>query len=217
MVAAYKSVKSGHMLSCITFDYGQTTQQKEFECAKEIAKALDISRHFFVDLPFLKNFHSIAMIGGKVFLEYKNQELAYVPFRNGIMLSVAAAYAEVEGIDEILICTHLSDRICPDVSADFLNAMSHAINIGTKTRNEIKVFSPFKDLTKAQVVEAGYRLGVPFEFSWSCYNSMEFACGKCTNCLDRSQAFREAGIEDHIPYSNEMDGTFLPTGKHEQI
>jgi len=187
-VAAFECVKAGNELSCMTFNYGQTTYEKERECAQKVAEILEVKDHTFIDLPFLKDFGPIAMIDGNVFLEYKNRELIYVPFRNGIMISIAAAYAESKDISEILLCTHKSDRICPDVSPDFLLTLTKAINIGVKTSMEITVRSPFHLLTKSEIVARGYELSVPFEFTWSCYNSNEAHCGKCTNCLDRIEA-----------------------------
>jgi 7-cyano-7-deazaguanine synthase len=192
-VAAFESVKAGYDLSCITFNYGQTTYKKERECAEKVADILGVKNHVIMDLPFFKDFGQIAMIDGNVFLEFENRNLAYVPFRNGIMISIAAAYAETHDIPEILLCTHRSDRICPDVSPQFMAALTEAINIGVKTDMRITVRSPFHDLTKGEVVLKGYQLNVPFGLSWSCYNSNELHCGKCMNCIDRMQAFKEAG------------------------
>lgn len=194
VVAAFDSVKKGYELRCITFNYGQSTYLKERECAEKIVGILGVKDHYFVELPFYKSLGSIAMIDGDVFLKYENRHLAYVPFRNGVMLSIATAYAEIHEITEILICTHKSDTICPDVSPEFFAACTKAINIGVKTDNKIKVKSPFENLSKAEVVVRGYELHVPFDLSWSCYNSNIHHCGKCTNCLDRERAFREAKV-----------------------
>jgi 7-cyano-7-deazaguanine synthase len=187
-VAAFESVRDGYDLSCMTFNYGQKTYKKELECARKVAEIIGVKKHVLVDLPFLKDFGPIAMIEGKVFLEYENRDLVYVPFRNGIMISIAAAYAESNDIPEILLCTHKSDRICPDVTPEFLETLTKSINIGVKTNMGITVRSPFHSLTKTQIAARGYEIGVPFELSWSCYNSNEAHCGKCTNCIDRIEA-----------------------------
>jgi 7-cyano-7-deazaguanine synthase len=191
-VAAFESVNAGYELSCITFNYGQTTYEKERECAERVASILGVMDHAFVELPFFTEFGPIAMVGGNVFLEYENRDLVYVPFRNGIMISIAAAYAESHNIPEILLCTHRSDRICPDVSPEFMAAFTETINIGVKTEMQITVKSPFSKLTKAEVVLRGYELKVPFDISWSCYNSNDQHCGQCMNCIDRMKAFHEA-------------------------
>lgn len=191
-VAAYASVNAGYDLSCITFDYGQTTYKKEHECAENIATKLGVINHLFIKLPFFKNFGPIAMIDGNVFLEYENRNLVYVPFRNGIMISIAAAYAETHDIPEILLCTHKSDVICPDVSPEFMAAFTETINIGVKTKMKITVKSPFRDFTKTEIALKGLELNVPFELSWSCYNSIVRECGQCSNCLDKIKALAEA-------------------------
>ena len=191
-VAAFESVDAGSDLTCITFNYGQTTYKKERECARGIANILGVKDHLFVDLPFFRDFGPIAMVDGNVLLEYENRSLAYVPFRNGIMISIAAAYAETHDIPEILLCTHRSDRLCPDVSPQFMESLTEAINIGVKTDMRITVKSPFQDMTKAEVVLRGYELNVPFDLTWSCYNSNDQHCGICMNCVDRLEAFKQA-------------------------
>jgi len=125
----------------------------------------------------------------------------YVPFRNGLFLSSAAAIALSYGCEELYYGIHADDaagNAYPDTSSEFNAAISDAIYIGSG--KAIKVVAPFVTKTKAQVVSLGRSLKVPFELTWSCYEGKEKACGKCGTCIDRLAAFRVNGMEDPIEY-----------------
>ena len=129
----------------------------------------------------------------------------YVPFRNGLILSAAAALAlSLYPNDHIALYlgAHADDaagNAYPDCSPAFTHAMGSAINIGTYER--VCLVTPFVNHTKADVVACGLALGVPFELTWSCYEGGEKACGTCATCLDRKAAFHMNGVEDPIEYA----------------
>lgn len=125
----------------------------------------------------------------------------YVPFRNGLFLSSAASIALSYGCEELYYGIHADDaagNAYPDTSEEFNRAISEAIYIGSG--KAIKVVAPFVTWSKAKVVALGSSLKVPFEYTWSCYEGKDKACGKCGTCIDRLAAFRENGLEDPVEY-----------------
>lgn len=122
----------------------------------------------------------------------------YVPFRNGLMLSIAAAYAYSLGAQYIAYGAHMDDNRCayPDCSLDFVEAMNNAIKQGTA--NEICISAPFVTKSKADIVRLGLSLCVPFEYTWSCYNGGDKPCRECATCIDREKAFEANGLVDPL-------------------
>ena len=124
----------------------------------------------------------------------------YVPFRNGLMLSVAASAAGsiFEGEDiRLYLGAHADDaagNAYADCSEAFITAMDSAISVGTYGR--IRLVAPFVGKNKAEVVKTGLSLGVPYELTWSCYEGGEKPCGVCATCRDRAAAFRANGADD---------------------
>ena len=124
-----------------------------------------------------------------------------MPFRNGLFLASAASVALSIGADEIWYGAHADDAAgsaYPDTSEAFNRAIAEAVFIGSG--NALRIVAPFIDRSKADVVAAGTKLGVPFELTWSCYEGREKACGLCGTCRDRLRAFQENGITDPVPY-----------------
>lgn len=123
----------------------------------------------------------------------------YVPFRNGLFLSIAASIAISNECEYIYYAAHRDDaagNAYPDCSEQFNNAMTEAIKLGSG--DKITVCDPFIDKTKADIVKLGTELKVPYELTWSCYNGGEKPCGKCGTCIDRAKAFEINGIKDPL-------------------
>ena len=124
----------------------------------------------------------------------------YVPFRNGLMISMAASFADglYNGEDcEIFIGVHQDDAAVnayADCSEKFIRAIGEAVEVGTY--GKIKIVAPFLGKTKADVVKIGTSLGVPYELTWSCYERGDKPCGRCATCIDRAKAFAANGIAD---------------------
>lgn len=195
--------------------YGQK-HDKELECARKVAEHYEV-RHIEEDISnimkYASNVCTLVKGGGDIQeCSYEEQVKAndkgrvdtYVPFRNGLLLSIATAYADSlfpnEDV-EIYYGAHADDNVgsaYADCSPEFAEAMDKAINIGTY--NKISVCRPLINLNKAQVVKIGLDLKVPYELTWSCYEGKEKACGKCGTCIDRLKAFKENGVEDKIDY-----------------
>lgn len=197
-----------------TLYYGQKLD-REIEGAKKLAKHFGV-RHIVEDVsPIMKYANQVCTLikGSKDVVEstYREQmkenedgrPSSYVPFRNGLFMSIATAYADslFPGEECQIYCgTHEDDYAYADCSTEFTDLMSKAINVGTY--GKISVVRPLQGLTKAGVVAKGLKLNVPYEFTWSCYNGREKACGKCASCIDRRAAFRANGIEDPIEYED---------------
>ncbi len=128
----------------------------------------------------------------------------YVPFRNGVFLSIAAALAEKERCDAIFIGVVQEDSSgYPDCGAEFIGAFERALDLGTSRDFHPRIKTPLVHLSKAQIVSLALKIGVPLELTWSCYEREDAACGLCDSCLLRLKGFAGAGAKDKIPYALE--------------
>ena len=187
--------------------YGQK-HNKELEAARAVAEYYRV-RHIELDLkPIFEDskcsllMQNESAIPKESYAEQLNKTKGkpvstYVPFRNGLFLSVAASIAISNGCEEIYYGAHADDsagNAYPDCSDAFTNAMSEAINLGSGCRLTIK--APFVNCNKAQVVKRGLELNVPYELTWSCYEGGDKPCGRCGTCIDRQKAFEANGVKD---------------------
>ena len=125
-----------------------------------------------------------------------------VPFRNGIMLAIAAGYAESAGADSLVIAAHCGDHaIYPDCREEFMAPMTEAIRAGTYA--EVEVLRPFIAMTKAAIVARGAELGVDYSQTWSCYKGAAVHCGRCGTCVERREAFILADVSDPTVYASQ--------------
>jgi len=127
-----------------------------------------------------------------------------VPFRNGIMLAIAAGYAESIDAEGLVIAAHSGDHaIYPDCREPFMQAMATAMSEGTYAR--IQLLRPFIATDKAGIAKRGFELGVDFSETWSCYKGGEIHCGVCGTCVERREAFLLAGLQDPTHYEQTPD------------
>ena len=189
----------------LSFDYGSNHNRKELPCAAYHCRQLGIE-HIIIPLDFIKRyFHSSLLAGAEAIPEGRSDadtmRSTVVPFRNGIMLAIAAGMAEDRNLSRILMANHSGDHaIYPDCRLDFVNAMSEAVGKGTY--NGVELFTPYTNLTKIDIARRGKQLGIDYAKTWSCYKGGEYHCGKCGTCQERIEALREAGIEDHTVYAD---------------
>lgn len=128
-----------------------------------------------------------------------NMRSTVVPFRNGIMLSVAAGIAESNGLRYLMIANHGGDHaIYPDCRPEFIRAMSDATKFGTYPG--IEIIAPYTGMTKSDIARKGKALGISYAETWSCYKGGDKHCGRCGTCVERKAALRDAGIEDLTEY-----------------
>ena len=189
----------------VSFHYGSNHNDRELEFAKLHCERLGIP-HLVIRLPFIKQFFKSSLLEGADAIpegnyDEENMKSTVVPFRNGIMLAVAAGFAESRKLDRIILGNHAGDHfIYPDCRPQFISCISGAIWEGTGAH--IRVESPFCNLTKAEIVEIGSRLAVPFKMTYSCYKGGKKHCGKCGTCVERKEAFELAGVPDPTVYEN---------------
>ena len=181
----------------VTFDYGSNHNAREIREARWQCELLGIE-HLVIPLKFMGDYFESSLLSGADAIPEghyadDNMRSTVVPFRNGIMLSVACGLAESRGLQKVLIANHGGDHaIYPDCRADFIRAMSEAMRFGTYDGVEIE--APFTDLTKNDIACLGKELGVDYSHTYSCYKGGERHCGKCGTCVERREALVAAGI-----------------------
>ena len=195
--------------------YGQK-HDKELICARKIAEHYGV-RHIEEDISnvmkYAKDVCTLMKGGNDIPSESYAQQISengegrvstYVPFRNGLLLSIATSYADslFPGEEvEVYYGAHADDaagQAYADCSPQFADAMDKAITIGTY--GKIHVCRPLINMNKAQVVKTGLSLNVPYELTWSCYKGGEKQCGTCGTCIDRKAAFEANGVKDPVEY-----------------
>ena len=187
----------------ITFDYGSTQNGRERLCAITHCQRLGI-RHIVVRLDFIHQYFKSALLESAEAIpdgnyDDENMKSTVVPFRNGIMLSIACGIAESNGLRRVLIANHAGDHsIYPDCTAPFIAAMSTAMQAGTY--EHVEVFAPYTNISKADIARRGAALGLDYSETYSCYKGGEYHCGICGTCTERRQALREAGVDDRTNY-----------------
>lgn len=187
----------------LTFDYGSKHNASEIPCAEKHCELLAIP-HIVVPLDFMaRYFQSNLLLSGgaipKGAYNEENMKSTIVPFRNGIMLSIAAGLAEGRGLSRIFIANHFGDHaIYPDCRFAFIEPMMQSIREGTS--NRVELCAPYTHINKEQIVAIGSRLSIDYALTWSCYEGGAIQCGRCATCCERKEAFIKAGVEDPTKY-----------------
>jgi len=205
-LAAYMMKKDGYEIIALHFDYGQRTMQREKSAFRDIIEALNVSSKYEINLDFFFQIGASALTDDSLDVPVNGIEegvpITYVPFRNGIFLSVASAIAEKEGAEVLSIGVVEEDSSgYPDCTQTFIESMQKSINFGTKQSTNIEIKTPLVHLMKEQIVKEALKLDVPLELTWSCYKNEEKACGVCDSCRLRLNGFKLAGIPDPIVYN----------------
>ena len=187
----------------ISFDYGSNHNAKEIPFARWHCEQLGIE-HITIDLAFMPQYFKSSLLEGADAIPEghyadENMKSTVVPFRNGIMLSIAAGIAESRGLKYVMMANHGGDHtIYPDCRAEFVEAMSKATKAGTFPG--IEILAPYTNITKADIARKGKELGIDYSKTWSCYKGEDVHCGKCGTCVERQEALRDAGREDTTIY-----------------
>ena len=183
----------------VTFDYGSKHNVREIACAVENCKRLGI-KHLVIPLGFIgQYFKSDLLLSGGDIPEgsYADETMksTVVPFRNGIMLAVAAGLAESYELDAIMLANHSGDHaIYPDCRPEFIDAFAAAVKAGTY--NGVQVVSPYCNISKRDIALRGKAIGVDYSLTYSCYKGGEKHCGKCGTCVERKEAL--AGFDSTV-------------------
>jgi len=204
-LSAYMMRKNGYEIIAVHFNYEQRTQAKELECFNNICDEMKVKERYALDLDFFKHLGASALTDKNIDVPTGGVEegvpITYVPFRNGIFLSMAAAIAEKEGASVISIGVVEEDSSgYPDCREEYITQMQKAINLGTKDETKIEITMPLVHLKKSEIVKESLRLEVPLSLTWSCYKSEDKACGVCDSCRLRLNGFNIAEVQDPIEY-----------------
>jgi 7-cyano-7-deazaguanine synthase len=187
----------------ISFNYGSNHNQREIPLAELHCRRLGI-KHINIDLGFMPQYFKSSLLDGAEAIpeghyDDDNMKSTVVPFRNGIMLSIAIGIAESNNLKYVMIANHAGDHtIYPDCRPTFINAIDEAASTGTFIN--VHVIAPYTNISKADIARKGKSLGIDYSETWSCYKGGAKHCGKCGTCVERKEALKEAGIEDPTEY-----------------
>lgn len=203
--ALFQAVKQykKDQVAAISFHYGSKHNDKENLAAARLAAKAGV-HHTVLGLPFIGQLFKSDLLktGGAIpegHYAAENMKKTVVPFRNGIMLSISAGYAESIGASILIIGSHAGDHaIYPDCRDTFMKPFAEAIDKGTS--RGIQLLRPFEKMSKGEIVKEGMKLKVPYALTWSCYKGGDIACGRCGTCVERLEAFDDAGVKDPVDY-----------------
>ena len=206
-LTAYIMKNRGYEIVSLHFSYGQRTEKKELQAFHDISNSLNVINRYTIQLPFFKDIGigTTSLIDRDMQINEKGVSTSsipnsYVPFRNGIMLSIATAVAEKEGAEGIAIGVVEEDSSgYPDCRENFISTFEKSINLGTK-QGKFQIFRPLVNLHKSEIVREAIRYGVPLHLTWSCYQREDKACGVCDSCRLRLNGFKLVGVKDPIEY-----------------
>jgi 7-cyano-7-deazaguanine synthase len=210
-VTAAVARRDGYALHLLTIAY-QQRHAVEVERSRQVASALGVHQHVVIDVD-LRAIGGSALTGEMSVPKHRTEAersrevpVTYVPGRNLIFLSLAAAHAEVLGASIIYFGANVIDYSgYPDCRPEFIQAVEAALRTGTKAGMQgkgIEIRAPLLRMTKAEIIRLGLTLNVPFQLTHSCYDPAgPIACGQCDSCLIRKQGFAEAGVVDPIQYA----------------
>lgn len=203
------AASQGYECYALSFDYGQRAVT-ELNAAKAVCESIGVKEHRVFNLD-LAQFGGSALTDASLEVpegETEGVPITYVPARNTIFLSMALAWAEVLHADAIFIGVNAVDYSgYPDCRPEFIAAYEQMANLATRngvTGEPFKIVTPLIDLTKAEIIEAGHKLGMDYSLTVSCYQSDEEgrACGRCDSCRLRAKGFADAGVPDPTRYQN---------------
>jgi len=195
----------GYSIIALHFNYGQRTEKKELDSFRKISKKLGCIESYEIELDFFKQIGASALIDDSLEIPTTGIEegvpITYVPFRNGIFISIATALAEKHGAEALFIGVVEEDSSgYPDCRDTYIESMEESINLGTKDETKLKIKMPLVHMKKSEIVLKSLELNVPLKDTWSCYKNEDEACGICDSCRLRLNGFEKAGIVDPIKY-----------------
>ncbi|MBX7184346.1 MAG: 7-cyano-7-deazaguanine synthase QueC [Vicinamibacteria bacterium] len=197
-----------HDLALLHANYGQRTESRELSSFEALADHFGIAagRRLVVDFTSLRQIGGSSLTDPSIAVRHGEPEegvvpTSYVPFRNAHLLAASTSWAEVIGAAAIFVGAVEADSSgYPDCRPAFFHAFAEAIRLGTRADTRISIETPVISMSKAEIIQRGLALSVPFELTWSCYEANKEACGACESCRLRLAAFEKAGARDPIRY-----------------
>ncbi len=208
--ALYDAVKKYETVTAVSFNYGSKHNKRELKFASHHCNTLNV-QHEIIELSFMNDFFKSDLLksGGQIpdgHYQEPSMRKTVVPFRNGIMLAIAAGYAESIEADAIIIAAHSGDHtIYPDCREDFMTSFADAVKLGTFAN--IQILRPFIDIDKTAIVRLGQTFDLQYQYTYSCYKGFELHCGLCGTCVERKEAFELSGITDPTVYMTARDNS----------
>ncbi|WP_435363676.1 7-cyano-7-deazaguanine synthase QueC [Haloarchaeobius sp. DYHT-AS-18] len=205
--AAYEAKSRGYELYLLHTSYGQNTEAREYECARQLADEVDAADFLHIETSHLAKIGASSLTDDDIEVadaDPDSDEIpsSYVPFRNANLLSMAVSYAEANDCEAVFIGAHSEDFAgYPDCRPAFFEAFENVVDVGTKPETTISIEAPFVEWSKTDIAARGVELDVPYEHTWSCYRANEPACGTCDSCAFRLEAFQNVGERDPIEYA----------------
>ncbi|MBM9514588.1 7-cyano-7-deazaguanine synthase QueC [Desulfogranum marinum] len=199
-------LKQGKQVQTISFDYGSKHNCQELPMAAAYCQEKAVP-HQIIKLSFIDELFSSSLLQSGEDIpdgsyQEANMKSTVVPFRNGIMLSIAAGFAESVGAGEVYLASHSGDHfIYPDCRPEFNRFLSEAVLIGTD--KQVSLVFPYADIDKRQIGDLGRKLGLDFTKTWTCYKGEEIHCGTCGACDERKYALRHSEGMDPTIYQNQ--------------
>jgi len=199
----YETARHHELVMALSFDYGSKHNHQELPMAAHHCTKLNIP-HVIIPLSFMSDYFKSDLLksGGTIpegHYEAETMQQTVVPFRNGIMLSIAAGLAESHGADGVAIAAHAGDHVIyRDCREAFFTSMASALSEGTD--GAIQLLRPFVTMHKSEIVQCGSALGIDYAKTWSCYKGETIHCGRCGTCVERQEAFLLAEISDPTLY-----------------
>jgi 7-cyano-7-deazaguanine synthase len=196
-----------YRLAFLHGNYGQRTEARELSCFHRLADHYGVSSRLVVDFGGLRAIGGSSLTDPSIPVREGEPEAgviptSYVPFRNAHLLAAAVSWAEVLGARAVFVGAVWEDSSgYPDCRPEFYRAFAEAVRLGTRPDTQIQIETPVIALSKAGIVRRGLELDVPFDLTWSCYQSTNEACGRCESCRLRLHGFAEAGTADPLPYA----------------
>lgn len=201
-VLLYKVIDQWYKPYVLSFNYGQK-HSKELECAKQTCKNLNLN-HKIIDISFLKDLLESSLLDDSKEIpegDYRDENMkqTVVPSRNLIFSSIAIWYGQSIWADVVALWVHWGDHtIYPDCRKEFIDKLDEIAQISDW--HKIKLYCPFVDISKSDIVKIWHDLWVDFSLTWSCYKGGEQPCGKCGTCVERLEAFKDNWLIDPLPY-----------------
>lgn len=204
-LSSYIAKNEGYDIIAVHFNYGQRTEKKELEAFRNVCEDLQIKEKYEIDIPFFTQIGASALTDNNIDVPIDGVKpgvpITYVPFRNGIFLSIATAIAEKEDATALFIGVVEEDSSgYPDCSDTFIDKMTQSINEGTKETTKLEIKTPLVHMMKEEIVKKALALNVPLQHTWSCYKEETEACGVCDSCRLRLNGFEKVGACDPIVY-----------------
>lgn len=205
-VTAAVANSQGFDLAFLHVGYGQLTEERELQAFHSIADHYGVEKRLCVDVAYLREIGGSALTDGSIGVP--NGDLGrcdipvtYVPFRNANLLSIGTSWAEALGAGYLYFGAVEEDSSgYPDCREAFFQAFGKVVRLGTRPDTSIEIVTPLIRMSKRDIVLRGVALGAPLNLTWSCYQAVESACGRCDSCLLRLRGFEQAGVEDPIVY-----------------